>query len=275
MPACSYWPFLLTGDPYHLENLQRQCAFFVMENPSAPVRSYGVIQPRAAGWSGRTLASCAKVSPESPPSWLLPRSVFLKAINDWANNFVYPETVENSAPNRSVLHLASGGYLDKDGEGAVLVQPFQEDICLGGWSWLALLHPDTKWPGIVHWHCQQTIARCDGKSGWSCEYPSEYHMQALPTAGASAFSSWPECWAANAGYYGTTVDDCATEVPIPEAGNCDYWTHMSAGMAIAWQAGCVENEAALSRLLTSITAGLEQGGGRAMECNRCIAGPVA
>jgi hypothetical protein len=75
-PACSYLPFLLTGDPYHLENLQRQVVMCIMESPSSIVRGYGVIQPRGTGWSARTLAACAKVSPEAPPPWLLPRSLF-------------------------------------------------------------------------------------------------------------------------------------------------------------------------------------------------------
>jgi hypothetical protein len=276
MPACSYLPFLLTGDPYHLENLQRQAAFIVMENPSAPVRSYGLAQPRAAGWSGRTLAQAAKVSPDNPPSWLLPRSTFVKAIDQWADVYVKPETVGNTNPERAALHLVSEGFQDAgDGRGSVLIQPYQEDLCHGGWSWLALLHPDSTWPEIVHWQCQQTIARCDGQSGWSCEYPTNYQAQVVPQAGAPAFGSWSEAWPPNAVAWGTTPDDCATEVPVPSAGDYDYWTHMSAAMALAWQAGCVENEAALSRLLAAITDGLEQGGGRQMEPNRAIAGPVS
>jgi hypothetical protein len=37
-PALSYVPFLLTGDSYYLENLQRQVMFILSENPSTIVR---------------------------------------------------------------------------------------------------------------------------------------------------------------------------------------------------------------------------------------------
>jgi hypothetical protein len=269
MPSCSYLPFLLTGDPYHLENLQRQVSFIIMENSSAPVRGYDVIQPRAAGWSARTLAQCAKVSPDDPPTWLLPKRIYLDAIHRWVNDFFYDETVGNSDNHRSVLHLVSSGYAVGDDGTATSVQGYQEDIAHGGLAWFALLHPGTNWDDVVHWHAQQTMARLDPDSGWSLSVPAPYFMKVLPSEGAQAYASWGECWDGNTQFFGPYSDT----VPVPDAGQIDYFTHMSASMSIAWQAGCVENTTSLTRLMTAITAATA--GGVEMDANRAIAGPLS
>ena len=271
MPACSYLPFLLTGDPYHLENLQRQVSFIIMESPSAPVRSYGVAQPRACGWSARTLAACAKVSPESPPSWLLPKRIYAEAIERWAVDYFAPETCDNPANKRQVMNLVSSGWSNFSGDGInTEIEPFQEDICLGGLSWLALLHPDGSWPEVVHWHAQQTMARLDPASGWSPGVPTTYCIKVAPAPDADAFGSWAEAWAANTQTFGAYSD----QIPPATAGNIDYQSHMSSSMAIAWQAGVTENAEALTRLIAANTAGLEAGG-VTMDGNRCVAGPVS
>jgi hypothetical protein len=268
MPACSYLPFLLTGDPYHLENLQRQVSFIIMENPSAPVRSYGVAQPRACGWSARTLAACAKVSPEDPPSWLLPRSIYIQAINDWVEKFFYKETVGNTGNHRAILNLVSSSYAVGDDGTETSIQGYQEDIAHGGLAWISLLHPGTKWDEVVHWHAKQTMARLDPNSGWSLSVPAPYFIKVAPAENQPAYSSWGACWDANTGTMGPYSD----QVPVPSAGEIDYFTHMSAGMSIAWQAGCTENEESLTRLMDAILTATENG--VEMDGNRAIAGPV-
>jgi hypothetical protein len=94
-------------------------------------------------------------------------------------------------------------------------------------------------------------------------------MKVLPTEGAEAYASWAECWAGNTALLGPYSDT----VPVPDAGQIDYFTHMSAGMSIAWQAGCVENTDALTRLMDAVTAATA--GGVEMDGNRAIAGPVS
>jgi hypothetical protein len=270
MPAVSYLPFLLTGDPWHLENLQRQVSFIVMENPSAPVRSYGVAQPRACGWSARTLAACAKISPESPPSWLLPKQIYVDAIERWATQYFAPETCDHSSNRSQVLNLVSTSWNNYSGDGIQTeIQPYQEDICLGGLSWLSLLHPGGSWPEIVHWHAEQTMARLDPNSGWSPGVPTTYCIKVAPEPGADAFGSWSEAWEANTAAFGPYSE----QIPPANSGSIDYQSHMSAAMAVAWQAGA-DNAEPLVRLIRANSAGLEAGGCQ-MEPNRCIAGPVS
>jgi len=89
-PALAYLPFLLTGDPYHLETLQFQVTFNIIEVP--PTFRYRISQVRAHAWSLRSLAQAANVTPEQTPRWLLPRSHFRELLNrqrDWlAHSFV-------------------------------------------------------------------------------------------------------------------------------------------------------------------------------------------
>jgi hypothetical protein len=274
MPACSYLPFLLTGDPYHLENLQRQVAFCIMESPSSIVRGYGVIQPRGTGWSARTLAACAKVSPESPPSWLLPRSLFHRALQSWAYDYVYAETVMNPAPIRADQQLA--GYMSGGEDGTnSWYQPWQEDICAGGWAWIALLHPDLhQWNEIAQWKVKNLSARLDPNSGWSCAYPSSYVAKAAATGDADVYTNWADAWAGNAPFLGDPRPaEYSPDYPPPH-GDLDYPLYLSCALAIAWQVGIPEAEPALTKLETSILAGLEAGGA-SRPGKQAIAGPVA
>lgn len=273
-PAVSYLPFLLTGDPYHLENLQRQAVFIIMENPSAPVRSYGVLQPRATGWSARTLAAVTRVSPENPPSWLLPRSIFHQALKDWAANFVYNETVLNGDPIADVLHLASRSFAGGEDNTYSWYQPWQEDICSGGWGWIALLHPDmAQWREIVDWKARNAIARLDENSGWSCPYASSYVAKAAVTDLSDVYTSWSDAWAGNAPFLGDPRPaEYSPDYP-PFSGDMDYPGYLSCSLAIAWQAGVADVEQALIKLETGLIAGLEQGS-TVRPIKQAIAGPM-
>jgi hypothetical protein len=273
-PACSYLPFLLTGDPYHLENLQRQTVMCIMESPSSIVRGYGVIQPRATGWSSRTLAACAKVSPENPPPWLLPRSLFHRALQSWAYDHVYEETVMNPAPIRSVFQLA--GSTDGSGEDGTWTwyQPWQEDICAGGWAWIALLHPDLhQWNEITQWKVKNLSARLDPNSGWSCAYPSSYVAKGAATDPVNVYPNWADAWTGNAPFLGDPRPAQYSPDYPPPSGDLDYPLYLSCALAVAWQAGIAEAEPALAKLETSILAGLEAGGA-SRPGKQAIAGPV-
>jgi hypothetical protein len=270
-PALSYLPFLLTGDPYFLENLQRQAAFIIMENPSAPVPGYGVLQPRATGWSSRTRAQAAKVSPDHPPSWLLPKATFRKGIEQWADFFV-PRTVRSTAPERAVLHLVSTAWTAAR-TGPTLYQPWQEDICLAvsrGWHCCT----PTKWVDVVPGFARQTMARLDSASGWSASMPTGYAWKTGVDDAHPYAASWRDMWQANLRFFPAGTHWSA-DFPIPAAGEYDYLGHMAAGMALAWQAGVTEIAPALTKLETTLLKGLEQGGGRYRPGKYAIGGPVA
>ena len=84
-PALAFLPYLLTGDPYHLEDLQFAANWNRGVNP--PYLRLNVGQVRAFAWSRRTLAQAAKVTPEKVPKWLQPRSYWEKDLNVLACGF--------------------------------------------------------------------------------------------------------------------------------------------------------------------------------------------
>ena len=188
--------------------------------------------------------------------------------------FFVPRTVRSTAPECTVLHLVGVGLSGGSDGTHTWYQPWQQDICLGGIAWLALLHPDTKWVDVVHWFARQTMARLDPTSGWSASMPTGYAWKTGVDDAHPYAASWRDMWEANLPFFPAGTRWSA-EFPVPAAGDYDYLGHMAAGMALAWQAGVTEIAPALSKLETTLLKGLEQGGGRSRPGKYAIAGPVA
>ncbi len=72
-PAIAYLPFLLTGDPYFLEEMQFQTTYDLIWRPAA--YRYYTGQVRAHAWSLRTLGQLARIMPRDSPKWLLPHTL--------------------------------------------------------------------------------------------------------------------------------------------------------------------------------------------------------
>jgi hypothetical protein len=230
-PACSYLPFLLTGDPYFLETLQGQATFCILENPDAPPEGGVGLQPRATGWTARTLAAAARVSPADPPRWLQRREIWTTALDQWAVTF-RAQTVDSPDQQLQQVNLLNSDTWN------LQFSPFQQDIGLSGIAFLCLLHPaHTAWHDILHWMLLQQIARLNNMSGWPRTVPSCYTGNMRDVLGAPLLGDWGKMWDA------TVVTN---QLPPPQPpdtldpNNADYMGHMSCGMGIAWQAGFTE-----------------------------------
>jgi hypothetical protein len=263
MPACEYLPYLLTGDPYFLEILQQQAAYIVMAAGNAPTHTGANRQPRDSGWSARTLAQAARVSLDSPPGWLLPRSVWQTAIDRWEPLWCADTTSNASDPGRQVLHqiaydASTNGY-----------QPWQEDIALNGLAWMMLLHPGSTWKDDLAWLVQQSMARLTEGSGWPPTVPTCYVANNRPAGGQPLYGSWAECWAATMPTLGMTEPPATLWLHDP-----DYLGQQAAAMSLAWQAGATECETALSLLISMMQPPLEQRQ-ISMPSNYAIAGPTS
>jgi hypothetical protein len=263
MPACEYVPYLLTGDPYFLEILQHQAAYIVMAAANAPTHTGANRQPRDSGWSARTLAQVARISPDSPPGWLLPRSVWTTAIDRWEPLWRADTTDNASDPARQVLHQIAYEVTN------VTYQPWQEDIALDGLAWLALLHPDSVWRDDLAWLVQQSMARLSDGSGWPPTVPTCYTAQDRPAAFAPLYGSWGECWSATMPTLGLSEPPSTLWLHDP-----DYLGQQAAAMSLAWQAGAVECTDALTLLVEMMRPALEarQMG---LPSNYAIAGPTS
>lgn len=197
-PALNYLPYLLTEDPYHLEELQFQ------GNQTLGWMSYHrsqnqlqIVYPgeaRSYAWSIRTMFQLATVTPETTPQWLLPRAHWKRIVDDNLEWFT-KHFVDNPSPACAVF--SAGPRVDDIGG-------WQEDFlatCLG---WGVLLGHE-EWRKAYSWKLKSTLARSNGKSGWPRQWCVPYYFAISKeppqdmtyTAKSSAgiwFKSWGEAW---------------------------------------------------------------------------------
>src|SRR6185312_14489933 len=114
-PALAYVAYLLTDDPYFLEELQFQTGWtigwtFYARNSAGTIDGLAlppIINPgetREYAWGLRTLAENAKVAPASPPKWLLPQSYFERVLK--VNRLWYEgRTINSSVPEVATFHV--------------------------------------------------------------------------------------------------------------------------------------------------------------------------
>ena len=174
-PALAYLPFVLTGDPYHLETLQFQAAWNILSLP-ADYR-YTIPQVRAHAWSLRTLAQAARVTPQEVPRWLLPRSHWRENLakqHDW----VMATFVTRGEPERAVFRSIQQDAIDR-AAGAVppgtYVQSWQDDYHAIVLAWLVMMGFE-EWRDVFRWKIGSTLARTDGQSGWVRAICSPYAL---------------------------------------------------------------------------------------------------
>lgn len=123
-PAFSYVPYLVTGDYYHLEELQFWSMHSVFQsNPNYRDQSAGLVkwdQIRGQAWSMRNLAEAAYITPDNDPLKRQFRQ-FLANNLDWYNG-TYPEN-----PKANKLGFISNGYA-MEYEGGRAIALWQDDF---------------------------------------------------------------------------------------------------------------------------------------------------
>jgi hypothetical protein len=189
-PALNYLPFLLTGDPYHLEELQFQGNRTLGRSNYHRVDAKAQIvhpgQTRGYAWSMRTIFQLAAVTPEQTPSWLKSKAYWRRIVAD--NLTWFTKTyVDNPSPACSVFAAATA--VDD-------VAPWQEEFlafCLG---WGVMLGFE-EWRKAFRWKVRSTLARTDGKSGWPRQWCTPYFMvvsKVEPEDGVYTAKSRPDIW---------------------------------------------------------------------------------
>lgn len=123
-PGFSYLPYLVTGDYYHLEELQFWAMYNAFSsNPGYRQNIKGLLKPeqvRGQAWSMRTLAEAAYISPDSDPLKADIAQV-LDSNLDWYNG----EYTDN--PNANKLGVLTNGYAVVY-QGKTGVAPWQDDF---------------------------------------------------------------------------------------------------------------------------------------------------
>lgn len=192
-PALAYLPYLLTGDPYHLEDLQFQATW----NWGALPFAYrpDIPQARAFAWSLRTLAQAARITPATTPSWLLPQSYWtaqLETTRGWfEDNFV-----ESFRPERAVFR-ATASIASSRGETnapeGTWVDPWQDEFIANVLGWMVSMG-FSEWRTSFDWIIGGTIARTGTTSGWIRAHATPFRMILRATKTSPFANSWSEAW---------------------------------------------------------------------------------
>ena len=191
-PALSYLPFLLTGDPYHLEQLQMIASWNVVWRPWD--YRYRTTQIRGEAWSLRTWAQVAKVTPAATPKWMLPQTHWQKLLDSYLG--WYTKTfITNPEPPRSVFRTTEQGFGDsRDGlVGGTYGYPWQDDFLAAVMGWMVLMG-HSQWRPVFEWKVGSTLARTNGKSGWPRSECTPYRMVMRSSPDVPWVNNWKDAW---------------------------------------------------------------------------------
>lgn len=253
-PPLSYLPFMLTGDPYHLEQTQLIASWNVIWRPDD--YRYRTTQVRGEAWTLRTWGQVAKVTPDRVPRWMLPRAHWQRLLDSYRDSYM-KTFVRSSEPPYSVFRSISMTFGDNtvgEVKAGTIMAPWQEDFVASVLGWLVLMgHAD--WRPVYDWKIVSTLDRTNGKSGWPRAYCSPAIAALRPDATAPWVRSWAEAWSLSAPLlkidpdvsdpdrldlrplfyfpytYGALV--LAKHVGVPEADACLEWASGERGRALA------------------------------------------
>jgi hypothetical protein len=158
---------------------------------------------RAHAWALRTLAHCARVTPDDAPAWVQSRAYWqswLDGEREWMlSRYVHPTAAPFTELPYAVLHYMAdtqNSPASSTMPPGCVSQQWMEDYeaaVLG--HVVAIGYAD--WRPILEWKLANSIARTDGKSGWVRAKPCPYNVALRPNADAPCVTSWQESWDLN------------------------------------------------------------------------------
>jgi hypothetical protein len=204
-PAFSYLPYLLTGDPYHLEQLQLAATWSVIWRPWD--YRYRTTQIRGEAWALRTWAQVAKITPANVPKWLLPQAHWQKLLDSYLNWYL-KTFVASPEACRAIFRSTDMVFGDSRGKlvEGTHSQPWQEDFLASVLGWMVLMG-HTQWRPVLEWKIGSTIARTNGQSGWVRAYCTPTDIVTRVNENAPWVQTWKEAWDLTASTLNITVTD--------------------------------------------------------------------
>jgi hypothetical protein len=241
-PALNYVPYLLTGDPYYLEELQFQGNQLLGATNyyRGKLQSVYPGETRSYAWSMRTMFQLAKVTPVAVPHWLKPRAYWKHIVDD--NRTFFTQTFINSPMRSSTVFHAATDLREIGG--------WQEDFLafsLGWGVWMGF----AEWRPAYLWKLQATLSRTNGKSGWPRQWCSPYYYpigtniqephDPAKNAPNTWFKDWAEAWEAlkanpEAKVPPSFTDQTSWQEPI----SADFLVYTRAALAFATDLGVAE-----------------------------------
>lgn len=195
-PALTYLPFLLTGDPYHLEALQCEATHNIGQSNPANAEGYRQgakclfrqDQTRSYAWTLRSVMQLAAVTPATVPAWLLPKAYWASKLQ--SNLDHYKATwISGADPVRQLFKVGP-----RSSTAGAPYDPWQADFVTFIAAWAVRLG-HTGWQAVVDWTAEALRARVSLSSGWPRSYPSVYNQAYL------GLTSWAASWAATQAAY--------------------------------------------------------------------------
>lgn len=176
MPSMSYVPYLVTGDPYYLQELQDAANYFlIVQNPAYRAFGKGLLpkgQTRAYAWALREVAKAYLATPEATPDGMLPKSYWAAILEN--NRIDFDAQYVKNGVNRPATgcHLA----IDVEPIEGRWFRPWQQDylgFVMGWMIWTGdpLL---AKWRGNYEWLMRFPIDMTSGKSGFPRSQSIQY-----------------------------------------------------------------------------------------------------
>ena len=177
-PAVSYLPFLLTGDPYYLENLQFQVIADLVSLPySARYKQVG----RYIAWPLRNMFSAVAATPASVPSWLLPKAR-MQAVLDAMFGSVASHTITTPTD----LYANFGLYTGPNAWPTNTVFAFWQNDMLALVLGFGLLLGHSEWQVIAQGVVGCGVTRTSGTGSWPRSRPTLYDSLSAPSVTLAA-----------------------------------------------------------------------------------------
>ncbi len=249
MPALVYLPYLLTGDPYHLEDLQFQANWsWGWYNPAYRPT---IPQARQFAWDLRTLAQVTKMTPATTPGWLLPRAHWAARLETWRQYFE-ASCVNNPRPDRALFRVCTP--IDSSQEQGPLapegtwVAVWEDEFVAAVLGWVVTMG-FTEWRTAFDWKIGSTVARTNGSSGWVRAAATPYRTILRATAKSPFASDWAGAWQLTKSVAHVTVNDADTWADS----DMTYLTYTRGALVYAAQRGTPGASAGLAWATQQLT----------------------
>jgi hypothetical protein len=240
-PPLAYLPFLLTGDPYYLEELQFAATYNVLASNGAARGSFCLgFALRGHAWALRVLAQCAKVTPDDAPAgWFQSRAYWQEWLDqerDWMlSRFVNPTAAPfNTLPYQPFhfMQSADGSPASSTIAGGTFISPWMEDYEAAVLCHVVMIgHAD--WQPILEWKLVNTIDRTNGTSGWVRARTTIYNMVLRETPTSPYVADWPAVWDLNVKMQPPEFSDIADPDTIPSDASLIYASYTMSSLAMA------------------------------------------
>ena len=218
-PSLSFVPYLLTGDPYYLDELYFWASFnFIDQNWDYRGKEQGLLesqQVRAQAWTLRTLAHTAWIAPDGDPEGPMLEDKLANNLTWYANNAVgsNPFGWWGAQSNWG----QDGGRPDENMAADVryYTSPWQSDFLVWAFDYTAALGYTEAAP-TRDWLAGFTVGRFTHDPEYNPYDGAPYHIAVSSDTGDN-YATWAELWEKS---FANRTDPSPTEMPTASCAYC-------------------------------------------------------